>query len=286
MEDVCVAAILMRSVPGRTDINLEKMESFARRASTKGVDIACFPEACISGYGVRPAVRDYAEPIPGRLSDKVLRMATKNNLTILAGMIERGDEDHLYLTHFAASPRGILGTYRKSHLAPREKKIFQAGKRVPVFDEGRVVFGIELCYDGHFPELSTLLAMKGAEVLFLPHASPRGSPKQKAARWLRYMPARAVDNGAFVVVCNQVGRDHNGLSFPGVALVLDPRGRVIKKAIGWEEKILVAALSAKSLQDVRLHSVAYFLPHRRADIYEQLCQNPGQGAKGKIQNRP
>jgi len=277
VEDVCVAAIVMRSVLGRPDINIERMESFVRKASAKGVHLVCFPEACISGYGVDPTVPDHAETISGSLTDEVLRMAFENNLTILAGMIERDDRDLLYLTHFVASPRGIIGTYRKVHLAPTEEMIFQPGKEIPIFNEGGINFGIELCYDAHFPELSTLLALKGAEVLFLPHASPRGSPKQKGARWLRYMPARAVDNGAFVVACNQVGRDPDGLSFPGVALVLDPRGRVITKALGWEEKMLVAQLKADSLQSVRLHPMAYFFPHRRPAIYGQICQSPMEG---------
>ena len=56
----------------------------------------------------------------------------------------------------------------------------------------------------------------------MPHASPRGEPKDKRHSWLRHLPGRAFDNALFVVACNQVGRTGEGYSFPGVCLAFDP----------------------------------------------------------------
>ena len=67
-----------------------------------------------------------------------------------------------------------------------------------MFHEGDLTFGLELCYESHFPEISTVLCLKGAEILFMPHASPRGEPDEKMKSWLRHLPSRAFDNGVFV----------------------------------------------------------------------------------------
>ena len=141
---------------------------------------------------------------------------------------------------------------------------------------GGAAFGIGLCYDGHFPEFAARLAVKGADILFYPHASPRGGPEQKAQRWSRYLSARAVDNGVFVVACNQAGDHPGGLSFPGTALIFDPRGRCIEKHVDGSEKIVTAVLSAEELNDLRRHPMAYFLPHRRPELYDKDPDDRGE----------
>ena len=54
---------------------------------------------------------------------------------------------------------------------------------VPLFDVHGITLGIQLCYDAHFPELSTRMALDGADVIFMPHASPRGTPSKKLDSW-------------------------------------------------------------------------------------------------------
>ena len=265
--DIRVAAAVMKSIPGRPDINLSRMREMVRSAAEDGVEILCFPEACITGYGIDPGVGDFAEPVPGPSCDAVLDTARQSGVTVLAGLIEKGEHGALYLTQFVASPDGISGIYRKTHLGPPEKGLFEAGNDVPVFRDRGAAFGIGLCYDGHFPEFAARLAVKGADILFYPHASPRGGPEQKAQRWSRYLSARAVDNGVFVVACNQAGDHPGGLSFPGTALIFDPRGRCIEKHVDGSEKIVTAVLSAEELNELRKHLMAYFLPHRRPELY-------------------
>jgi predicted amidohydrolase len=76
-----------------------------------------------------------------------------------------------------------------------------------------------------------------------------------------------MDNGVFVVACNQTGKNPFGLSFPGVGLIMDPRGRMISKAVGWEEGMILATLKEEVLRDVRHHPMAYYLRHRRPELY-------------------
>jgi N-carbamoylputrescine amidase len=164
-----------------------------------------------------------------------------------------------------------MGKYCKLHLSRGERKFFEGGNRIPTFRLGRTTFGVQLCYDAHFPELSTLLALKGAEVLFVPHASPPPeSPDQKRGRWLRYLAARAYDNSVYLVACNQTGDGGAGIKFTGVALVLDPRGEVLGETSGEEERMLIADLKADALAKVRKARVGFFLANRRPELYEGL----------------
>jgi N-carbamoylputrescine amidase len=87
---------------------------------------------------------------------------------------------------------------------------------------------------------------------------------------MRHLPARAYDNSLFVVACNQTGENGNGLSFPGLAMVLDPSGNVMAKDLSGKEGLLIADLDADALERVRNHPMRFFLPNRRADIFQKL----------------
>ena len=84
---------------------------------------------------------------------------------------------------------------------------------------------------------------------------------------MRHLPARAFDNGLYVIACNQTGNNQSGLDFPGIAVILDPAGRIITKDTGGEENIIIADLKAEELVAVRGHRMRYFLPNRRPDLY-------------------
>jgi N-carbamoylputrescine amidase len=222
----------------------------------------------ISGYGLRQKMGSFAEPIPGPSTEAVLKMAREYDLVILAGLAERAEKDRYFISHFAAGPEGLIGVYRKIHLGPPEEGIFQAGSECSVFSFGKARFGIELCFDGHFPELSTLLALKGAEVIFIPHASPRESSAEKKERWLRYLPARAYDNSVFLVACNLLGETESGLSFSGSALILGPKGEILAESRDGGEEVILAELKREAIQKVRENSKGFFLDRRRPDIYK------------------
>jgi predicted amidohydrolase len=269
MNDICVALVIFRSSVGQVRYNLDRMEQWVSMAGEAGADVVCFPEMNISGYSVQSAAIMNPEPIPGPASDRLSELANGEKIAILAGMAEI-DGTGLYASHILATPDGRIGVYRKLHIPPPEQGIFSPAGQVPVFPIKGVLCGVQLCYDAHFPELSTLMAEKGADVIFSLHASPRGTPEEKYASWMRHLPARAYDNGIFVLACNQTGENGQGLHFPGLALAIGPDGRILKKDIGGNESMLVIHLKAESLASVRNHRMRYFLPNRRPELYRSL----------------
>jgi N-carbamoylputrescine amidase len=267
MKDIRIAAAVFNSIVNQPQNNLERMVPLVKQASQQGADVICFPELNVTGYSTRTAIEDFAEPVPGPISRRLQQMAQESQIVILAGMAEKDNSGRIYASHLVITPQEISGIYRKVHIAPPELGIFSAGNAVPVFQIKSANLGIQLCYDVHFPELATRMALKGADIVFMPHASPRGTSSEKLRSWLRHLTARAFDNGVFIVACNQNGDNQQGLHFPGVAVVIDPSGEVIHENISGEEAVLISDLKAETLEAVRGHRMRYFLPNRRPELY-------------------
>ncbi|MFH1135671.1 MAG: nitrilase-related carbon-nitrogen hydrolase [Pseudomonadota bacterium] len=267
MRDFRLSAAMMRSVVGDKSGNLERVESLAARAARQGARLLVLPEACLTGYTVRTSMAPWAEPLPGPLTRAVIDISSRHNLFILAGLVERADSGPLHLTQFLAGPAGLVGAHRKTHLGPTEKTLFEPGRELSIMEAEGIRFGVQLCYEGHFPEVSLTQALLGAEVLLIPHASPRETPREKTARWLRYLPARAYDNSVYLAACNQAGDNGAGLSFAGVALITGPKGELLAQALGNEDDLVVADLREDALTQVREGRMGFFLPERKPGMY-------------------
>ncbi len=267
MNDIRIAAVILNCPVGRIGDNLDHMASWVAAARKRGADLICFPEMNVTGYSTLKAIGNFTETVPGAISQSVLEMAREFKMVILSGLAEADAKGRVFASHLVTTPEGLAGTYRKIHIAPPEINVFSAGNTMPLFEIRGVQFGIQLCYDAHFPELSTHMATQGADVIFMPHASPRGTPTEKFNSWMRHLPARAFDNSLYVVACNQTGDNQAGLDFPGLGVIFDPAGRIIKKNTDGKEHMMVADLKTEELQKVRGHRMRYFLPNRRPDLY-------------------
>jgi len=267
MHDIRIAVVISYSPVGKIQHNLECVNKWVIKAAEKGASIICFPEMNITGYTTNEEIRRFAENIPGSISNQLVDLAVKKNIIILGGMAEKDEKGLIYASHIIAYPNKDFKVYRKLHIAPPEQAVLTKGDDIPLFETKQVRFGIQLCYDAHFPELSSQMALQGAEVIFIPHASPRGTPVEKYNSWIRHLVARAYDNSIFIVACNQTGKNKNGMQFPGVAIIIGPSGEIIKKDTSGIESIIIVDLKADAFNKVRNHKMRFFLPNRRADLY-------------------
>ncbi|MDY6792410.1 MAG: nitrilase-related carbon-nitrogen hydrolase [Thermodesulfobacteriota bacterium] len=267
MKNIRIAAVISNSPVGQIRQNLVAMTRRVKEAKKKRAAIICFPEMNITGYSTRKKIVDSAQFVPGSVTNALVDLAKKESMIILAGLAEKDNQGRIFACHLVITPQGISGVYRKLHIAPPERRILSVGKNIPLFEALGVKFGIQLCYDSHFPELSTRMALKGADIIFFPHASPRGTPEEKFSSWMRHLTARAYDNGLFVVACNQTGENNKGLSFPGIAMAIGPSGNVIDKDVNGRENMMIIDLKGGDLATVRNHKMRYFLPNRRSDLF-------------------
>jgi len=268
VQSIRIAAVTCRAIVGDITGNMARTELWIRKAKEAGSGLICFPELSITGYCLDPReMSALAQPIPGPLTDELIRLAKETGIIILAGMVEQNPAGLPYISHCVVQPDGAVSVYRKLHLSPHEVPVFVKGDTIPVFESDKICFGIQLCYDGHFPELSTAMTESGAQVIFMPHASPRTNARIKHQSWMRHLPARAYDNSVFVVACNQRGENRRGLTFPGNAVVIDPAGNIIGKKLSGDEEMLTADLTEEALTQVRNHPMRHFFPNRRPELY-------------------
>ena len=222
----------------------------------------------LTGYVAGEKGRQIAVSLKPQWTDRLSEIAAKLNIVILAGLIEMGESHRIFATHLAFFPDAPPDRYRKLHLSPFEAPYFTPGNRVATFNAFGMKFGIQLCYDAHFPDLSTAMALKDADVVFIPHASPRGSSEDKFNSWMRHLTARAYDNGMYIAAVNQTGKNGGGLEFPGLALCIGPDGNLVSKNTDGREAFHIIDLDPKALDRVRSHQMRYFLPNRRAGLID------------------
>ncbi len=269
MNTLRIAAAVVNAPIGKKEENLARVTHWAKIARDQGCRLICFPEMNLTGYCHTATVENLAETIPGPTTTLLTDLAKSEKIVILAGMAEKDPTGKLHIVHLVANPDGSLAIFRKLHLAPPEQDLFSPGNDIPLFKVDKTTFGVQLCYDAHFPELMTRMALSGADVVFIPHASPsRGmTARAKHQSWMRHLPARAYDNGLFIVACNQTGDNGNGLHFPGNAVIIGPSGNILDKKLDDGEGVVVVDLEAAALEHVRGHRMRYFLPNRRPELY-------------------
>ena len=267
IDDLRIAAVVCQCPMGQLSHNLERTRHWADQAKRQGAALVCFPEMNLTGYSNRDEIKSQAIFANGKEIDSLAKLADELGIALLIGFAEQTENGAMYATHMVITPRGQTAVYRKIHLAPPETDHFSPGETLPIFDWKGMRFGIQLCYDAHFPELSTIMADARADAIFIPHASPRGQAPTKHQSWMRHLPARAYDNGLFVVACNQTGDNQNGLVFPGNAVAFSPSGEIIDTRLSGRSGMLIVDLKAEQIEYVRSHRMRYFFPNRRPEIY-------------------
>jgi predicted amidohydrolase len=307
MKNIRVASVQFQHAPGDKQANLATIRRFVEQAATQEVKLIVFSECCISGYWhLRKLSRDelleLAEPVfDGPASQALMQMSRAHDMTIGAGLVELGDDGQMYNTFVVAMPDGRFVRHRKLHVFVSE--FMRSGNEFTVFDTPHNCrVGVLICYDNNIIENVRATALAGAEILLAPHQTggcKSGSPfamgvidravwdqrdsdpqridaelrGDKGRGWLmRWLPARAHDNGMFLIFSNGVGPDDDEVR-TGNAMILDPYGRTIVETCRADDDMVVADLDA-SLRD-RCTGVRW-IKARRPELYQSLTEKTGR----------
>src|SRR5215210_3517640 len=306
MRNIRVATVQFQHRPSDKSYNLDRVRHFVREAARSAVEIIAFPEMCLTGYWhVRKLTREpfeaLAESVPkGSSSQELMRLSRDHNMTIGAGLIERGDDGRYYNSYLVAMPNGEWAVHRKLHAF--ESEFISAGDRYTVFDTPHGCrVGVLICYDNNIVENARATALLGAEILLAPHQtggcnslSPRAMKPVDPAIWarreedpapceaelcgpkgrgwlMRWLPSRAHDNGLFLLFANGIGPDDDEIR-TGNSMVLDPYGEIIAESRATGDAMVVADLDGSLLP---LSSGRRWLRARRPELYGSLAQRTG-----------
>ena len=255
--------------------NVEYVGEWVREACRKyAPDLVVLPEFFHAFYFPQHSdVQRYwslAEPLDGPAVTALREWARDLKTCIVAGIYERASMGIQFDTAVMVESDGsVAGTYRKVH-APGvsggyEKLYYVPGSQYPVFttSTGWKV-GLLICYDWRFPEAARSLAVRGAELILMPFATP------PMRLWSEVLRTRAWENQLYVAACNRVGQD-GSWAFAGRSLVADPWGDVIAEG-GSEEQIIVADIDVEQIGLAR--STDFNWRDRRPDTYGDLVRPP------------
>lgn len=275
--DVKVSVIQMDCVVGDVEANLEKIERYVELASSQGANFVIFPELGTTGYFVGDRLQELAETVPGPTTERLGEMARRNNLYLLGGMIEEGEEGTLHNSLVMLSPNGeLVASYHKCHMFSVEKQFFTPGDEGVVVDTefGRV--GLTVCYDLVFPEYVRGLVLQGAQ-LILNGTDWITDEWQSGLGWsgevTSHMAAtRALENGIHLAMANRVGYEEGWRSL-GHSCICAPSGTFLAR-IEDGEGIATATVQLEADHWDKWREIATYLPDRRLDLYQQLHGEP------------
>lgn len=266
----------MESIVGETERNFRKIVHIAEAAQKQQISLLCFPECALNGYSP-PDVSEMGDTLESSWIRQLRECSQDLGITLLVGLVEHSTNlPKPYISHAILSPGEKPSVYRKVHLGRSELDYFTPGDCFPVFSAHGTTFAVGICWDWHFPELAAIYSLKGAEVLFAPHASPKIAGDRKEI-WLRYLGARAYDNSVYLGACNLIGSNGKAKEFSGGSLVLGPKGDLCSQSGLEEEGILSATLSADRINLIRSPDRAsmrdsFFLADRRKELYHELIE--------------
>lgn len=164
------------------------------------------------------------------------------------GHAERGPEGLGRNRATIVSPGGeAIAAYDKIHpfSFAGEDRAYRGGDRLVLADVGGFAVCPLVCYDLRFPELWRLATLAGAEVFTI----GASWPAKRAGHWRSLLVARAIENQAFVVACNRVGRDPSH-EYAGGSMVIDPTGEVLAEG-DRDAACVTAELDRRRLLDWR-----------------------------------
>lgn len=298
MRKLKIAVAQFEPKDGNKDYNLSVIEELTFKAKESGAEVISFHEMSITAYTFcknlsRVELENLAENVPdGNSTKKLISISNKYDILILAGLVEK-DKKKIYNTYICVDKTGVIAKYRKIH--PFISKHMSAGNEYVVFDLNNWKCGILICYDNNVIENVRATSILGAEVIFAPHVTmctPSPMPGRgyvddklwqereinplplrkefdgpKGREWLmRWLPARAYDNGVYYVFTNPVGYDGEHLK-NGNSMILDPYGDVLTEIKSFKNHISIATATDDKLT---LSGGYRYKKARKPELYKNI----------------
>ena len=299
MEPLRIATAQFENKSGDKRYNLGVIRELTAQAAASGARAVAFHECSVTGYTFarrlsREQMLDLAELIPDGESVKALiQIAKDTGVAVLAGLFERDASDHLYKAYICVDASGVIAKFRKLH--PFINPHLLPGDQYVTFNLHGWKCSILICYDNNIIENVRATTILGAQILFMPHVTmctpsprpgagfvdpqlwhnrvrdPESLRKEfrgpKGREWLmKWLPARAYDNGIYVVFSNPIGMDDDQLK-NGCSMILDPFGDVIAECTRLDDDFAVALCTPEKLAQA---GGRRYLQARRPELYREI----------------
>jgi predicted amidohydrolase len=251
-----IAAVQHDIVWEDRDANFARLAPWVARAVGAGAELVLLTETFSTGFSMTPGI---GEPEGGPSAQFLQAQAAEHGVWVGGTCPEIAADGELpYNSFVLAGPDGTTHRYRKLHPFTHagEHERFRAGEKPASIEIGGLRITPFICYDLRFANVFWDAA---------PHTDvylvPANWPSPRRHHWQTLLQARAIENQAYVVGCNRVGRDGNGAEHVGDSRIVSPMGELLATAAG-VETIVLADVDAAEVAATRERFA--FLPDRRA----------------------
>lgn len=263
--------------------NLSKTVQKIKEAADKNAQIILLQELFNTPYfcqTVDNTFFDWAEKIPGPITNELAELAKELEVVIVAPFFERRAAGIYHNSLVVIDADGtLMGTYRKKHIPDdpgfHEKYYFTPGDGdYQVFDTKYAKIGPLICWDQWYPEAARITALKGAEILVYPTAigtlpdEDERTAKEFQDAWQTIQRSHAIANGCFVAAVNRVGKEGE-ITFWGESFVAGPFGQMMVQA-GSDEEVLLTEVDLSKIEKQR--QTWPFFRDRRIDTYKPILK--------------
>ena len=201
------------SVDRNTDLVIDALNS-------EDADLFIFPEMFITDYSFKDF--DSVKDEVSESLDRILRCASDKGCTVVVGGPRYTDDGVMNSAYIISDE---ISWYDKINLPNfgvfSERSLFKEGDRPKIFECNGFIFGVIVCYDIFFPELTKLYAMNGADAVICISASPMTS----RVAFERVIPARSVESTVYMLFVNNIGM-RGKMEFFGKSRCLTPTGDI------------------------------------------------------------
>lgn len=276
MKETVIAGVQIAIEPNNVKKNIEKVVKWLNKAAEEyNPDLIIFPETITTGFATglsKEELWDLVDTVPA-ISEEVSKAAQKNKVHVVFPTYTRGEKmGDVYNSSILIGSNGdIIGVYNKTHIYPAEREWALPGETADVYDTPFAKIGMIICYDGDYPELSRILAMKGAEIIVRPSALLRSFEI-----WKLTNAARAYDNHVYLAGINATGPDATGTYYFGNSMIVSPIAQQLALATAGET-IISAKLDPDPLKymsyGIRKPMIFNHLEDRNIKVYEGIVKD-------------
>jgi len=212
----------------------------AHEARRQEVDLLCFPEAFLQGYLTDfESAHRVALALHSPRFQALLGHMPAEGPAIVLGLIER-EGTSIFNSAAVIRDRRVIGRYRKRHLLAAEAA-FDAGVETNVFPIGRVIFGVNICYDTNFPSAARRVAEMGASLVVCPANNMMRRPSAERYKDVHnaVRAERCRESGLWLLSSDVTGERDGCVSWGPTALI-NPQGEVVAQLPLGKPGLLVA----------------------------------------------
>jgi N-carbamoylputrescine amidase len=260
-----VGILQLKPSKGKRAQNLEHLKTTMQELLESGEkpDVLVMPEGALTGYFLQGGVRELAvtrDQLFEELED-IWREVWDAPLDMVVGFFERSDNDYynsgLY-AQFGGDKPGIKHVHRKVFLPTYgvfdEERYQSRGGSFDAFDTRFGTAAMVICEDAWHTITTTICALKGAEVIYIPSASPvrnlEGIEPSNVRYWHNLVSGIAAEHGVFAVLSSLPGFE-GGKGLMGASALFHPRGHIVARAPILEETAVIASINLDEIQPAR-----------------------------------